>query len=121
MSDQVADVLDDAADLLEREGWVQGHLQNQDGYCMEGALARVCPQTHTYGLFWDAMAVLSLHLYSVVDQWNDAPGRTKQQVLDELRFIAKRERMPPETPAPPGTPDPRGVGQELAGDAPMSG
>jgi hypothetical protein len=29
--------------------------------------------------------------------------------------------LPPETPAPPGTPDPRGVGTGLPGDAPTPG
>jgi hypothetical protein len=110
MSDQVADVLDDAADLLERDGWVQGHLHNQDGYCMEGALAQVCPSTHLYGLFWEAMAVLSLHLYSVVDRWNDDPFRTKQQVLDAFRAAAKAERMRPETPASSRIPERDGAG-----------
>jgi hypothetical protein len=41
----------------------------------------------------------------------------------EWEFLRNQRTKPthPETPAPPGTPDPRGVGKGLAGDAPMPG
>jgi hypothetical protein len=120
MSDQVADVLDDAADRLEREGWAPG--VGGGGHCALGALYSVAGMT---ALRQRASRVLADSLglpyrYRIAD-WNDAPGRTKQEVLDAFRLAAKAERMRPETPAPPGTPDPCGVGTGLAGDAPMSG
>jgi hypothetical protein len=122
MSDQVADVLDDAADLLEREGWIQHASYSLDGgACSVGAVAAVVSRKHLPVVMEDAAtnAVQDYLDYRYDDAdivaWNDAPGRTKQQVLDAFRAAAKQERMRPETPAPPGTPDPRGVGVGLAG------
>ncbi|MDP9224133.1 MAG: hypothetical protein M3P18_09810 [Actinomycetota bacterium] len=99
MSDQVADVLDDAADLLERKGWIQEAEKSPEGFCSLGALI------HTRSLVrWEAAARLaknvtpgaSIHLISrSITDWNDAPERTKQEVLDAFRAAAKRERLPP--------------------------
>jgi hypothetical protein len=122
MSDQVADVLDDAADLLEREGWTQWAQVSPEGICAGHALRQA--SIPTYVLAHPARQSFTSHIgvgYWDLTAWNDAPERTKQQVLDAFRAAAKAERMPPETPAPPGTPDPCGAGVGLPGDAPMSG
>jgi hypothetical protein len=119
MSDQVADVLDDAADRLEREGWIQGDLVTGDGFCALGALL----QANTAKDRLDARDALgrvlgiapALTPGTWLTGWNDDPSRTKQQVLDAFRAAAKQERMRPETPAPPRIPERDGAGTGLAG------
>jgi hypothetical protein len=125
MSDQVADVLDDAADLLERGGWIRGALEDRGAHCALGALVVVdLENQHRYL----ARAALAKQVGLNPDRagnwlanWNDDPLRTRQEVLDAFRAAAKQERMRPETPAPPRTPERDGAGTELAGDAPTSG
>jgi hypothetical protein len=122
MSDQIADVLDDAADLLERAGWIQGKTGDPDGArCALGAIAGVTAYPDSSEIFVRSALRIEEAVGGSLALWNDAPERTKQQVLDTFRLAAKQERMRPETPAPPGTPAPRGVGKGLAGDAPMPG
>jgi hypothetical protein len=136
MSDQVADHIDDAVDLMEKEGRTRGlaYVPGQ-GYCSTAALLKV------KGL--DPRAVFSPVSYHMPERraiearlpdmgmsppalwcFNDRTA-DDQVVFDLMRRTAKELRIAedanPETPAPPGTPDPRGVGQELPGDAPMSG
>jgi len=116
MSDQVADVLDDAADLLEREGWIQGAATAPEGYCVEGAIEAVTGQSVALVSPRDDASDAESALRRIVGrrayQWNDAPGRTKPEVLDAFRAAAKQERMHPGTSAladPPvgwGGPDP---------------
>jgi hypothetical protein len=109
MSDQVADVLDDAADLLETHEWAPG---GDGGRCALGALHSIARATR--GLRRRALAALAdslgLPYGYMIPAWNDAPGRTKQQVLDAFRVAAKAERMRPETPAPPRIPERDGAG-----------
>jgi hypothetical protein len=115
MSDQVADVLDDAADLLEREGWTQLDFSHGSKRCAVGACLDVLtPQTEEFC----SPAIRALYPLIGTDDvvgWNDDPARTKQQVLDTFRAAAKAERMHPETPAPPRTPERDGAGVGLAG------
>jgi hypothetical protein len=123
MSDQVADVLDDAADLLEREGWIQGALEDRGAHCALGALVDVDLENQYRYL---ARAALAKQVGLNPDRagnwlanWNDDPLRTRQEVLDAFRAAANHDRMPRESPAPPAPPDPRAVGTRRAGDAPL--
>jgi hypothetical protein len=115
MSDQVADVLDDAADLLERGQWIQ-HLESdgQGGRCAFGAIEAVAP-SRVYACCAESVLLHTVDRSGNIASWNDAPGRTKQQVLDAFRAAAKQERMRPETPAPPRIPERDGAGTGLAG------
>jgi hypothetical protein len=98
MSDQVADVLDDAADLLERKGWAPG--VGGGGRCALGALYSVARATDALRQRASRVLADSLGLPSGyrIAQWNDDPARTKQQVLDAFRTAAKVERMCPDPP-----------------------
>jgi hypothetical protein len=92
--------LDDAADRIEQRGWVQGHTSSDEGLCLIYALGeatRVNAPSKWRTVSDSLQRIVGLDL---VD-WNDAPGRTKQQVLDAFRAAAKQERMHPETPAQP--------------------
>jgi hypothetical protein len=97
MSDQVADVLDDAADLLECGGWIQEALYDSEGgFCSVGALYEVCEDPLVRNAAYGALFPLNGRR-SVAD-WNNDPLRTKQQVLDAFRTAAKVERMCPDPP-----------------------
>lgn len=94
--EQIADVLDDAADYIEQYGHFKG-----DGHgpgdidtapaCAIGAI--------NSALNWGiGTSVVADALQGVVPAdslvaWNDAPERTKQQVLDAFRKAAKQQRM----------------------------
>lgn len=115
----IADVLDDAADVIEKHGWNQGHLISDDGtsVCAMGALDYVtdgislrdgkfiCIPSINMSSSYDALlanaAVNALCIQlkrecedgiDGIATWNDTPGRTKQEVLDMLRKTAKHVR-----------------------------
>ncbi|MDQ6875418.1 MAG: hypothetical protein M3042_10220 [Actinomycetota bacterium] len=84
-----ADVLDSAADLLERDGWCQGVFRRADGArCVADAIddaAAVGPD------LWKLARVAvaeHLALKTPLTYWNDAPGQTAANVLATLRSVA---------------------------------
>ena len=96
------DVLHRAADLLEEFGWCQGALTNLgigispreagvDRFCLSGAIGRA-----VYDLlgFSEGSAIAwarILHDLGGIEavSWNDAPGRTKEEVVTKLREAAE--------------------------------
>lgn len=93
------DVLRDAANLLECEGWGQGDLESQsDGrtyYCSVGAIQKVAGVVNdrAYSLSpagFTALAKMESWLgegRSFIS-WNDAPGRTAAEVIAAFRTVA---------------------------------
>jgi hypothetical protein len=80
-----------AAEVIERDGWIQGHAFQHDGVCMVGAIARA-----GRGQQWPAGTQYQKMLTALFPstggnmvRWNDTPGRTKQQVIDALRKAAR--------------------------------
>lgn len=79
----------DAADCIEKHGWVQGQIGHpQVGFCLSGAIIEV---SHDRDMQKAADAVKA-HLrcppsdhFGPVVKWNDAPGRTKEEVVAALR------------------------------------
>lgn len=101
----VADVLDAAADLLEKpKGWTQGaYARDADGrdvnpyekwrpspeavcFCLYGALAHVASQA---GMEKTPFLVDPLPS----TKWNDTPGRTQSEVVAALRAAATSTRQ----------------------------
>lgn len=88
----VADVLNGAADLIERDGWCQNTSHGAGGTrCAVAAIrdARPLPVgVYTGALEWfeRTLGCPSAAL------WNDAPGRTKTEVVAALRAAAERAR-----------------------------
>ncbi len=84
----------DAADLLERDGWCQGAYQDDDGHhCALGALDAVFgSKTSFKAIDWSAYARVNERLQDAVGlqivHWNDAKGRTAEEVISTLRKIA---------------------------------
>ena len=100
-----------AADLLGREGWGQGSYKKEDGTrCMLGACMAVTVGDrfeNAHDANWQpksvcedysvAVQALEDHFYALgkttgkrasAAEWNDAPGRTKDEVIAKLRELA---------------------------------
>lgn len=83
------DLLRKAADLIEQNGWTQGTYVNANGcLCMMGAFYRVCDGMSDLDLRREARRILEvrtgkrgLGLFG----WNDAKGRTVEEVIAMLR------------------------------------
>lgn len=83
--------------LLEQKGWCQFlsakdingvHVEvtspDASSFCLQGALRLA------YGyspLYEDKMELIWKELYERPDKWNDAPERTKQEVIDLLKKV----------------------------------
>ena len=100
-----ADMLREAADLIEPEGaWCRGSFKlhgedGEDSYCARGAIYEVaCLHFKTPELAhaWkEAEQVLQGIIPDIctvesIAAWNDDVGRTQQEVVDALRLAAKR-------------------------------
>ena len=86
-------VLAEAAELIEKHGWIQDELHTVNGYCLIGALRaaklRALPPDLTES---GRRAIhnsvrhrlqITINAWGLVD-WNDAYGRTKSQVIAAL-------------------------------------
>ena len=113
MSYEIADLLDGAADVIERDGWHQGDfypgaagfwgaLAEKNGLpkCARGAINSAASTSNNGGGWipsWarktaEAADALGAVIGCPVPHWNDAPERTKREVLDTLRLAAKEQR-----------------------------
>ena len=86
-------VLTRAADLIERDGWCQGGSIVGKKRCAAAAIGDVLAtyRTSTLACRREIVGAL-LHatgLWSIPD-WNDEPGRTKEEVVAALREAARR-------------------------------
>jgi hypothetical protein len=85
---ELAEIYSRAADYIEDHGWIQHNLEDPSGrVCLWGALRRVTG----WGL--DSASELSelinremcQELADSTTRWNDAPGRSKEEVIAFLR------------------------------------
>lgn len=101
-----AEILVQAADLIEERGWNQGDYVNDcGGLCTFGALYIAVGLTPAF-IRTDEADQRALAALTVVDEaaqalrqhvgrdvgiseWNDAPGRTKAEVVTALRAAAQ--------------------------------
>lgn len=95
-----AQVLREAADLIEQEGWGQGAYYNpQDGcFCAVGAIGQVATGTPSHGFWlnkgWSVAEVLGDFIArqdgSPVNpvEWNDKEGQTAENVVQTMRDAA---------------------------------
>ena len=84
------EVLDRAADEITIRGWTQGLFEDPEGrVCAVGAINRTTAQaTERIRAGW----VLTFFIQGQVPIWNDAPGRTQDEVVDTFRLAAKHYR-----------------------------
>jgi hypothetical protein len=77
-------VLLDAASILEERGWIQGAGHSSNGHCAMNAIDSTGAE-HRAVLI--ALITLTEKLGPIA-QWNDTPGRTKEEVIAMLRETA---------------------------------
>jgi hypothetical protein len=89
-TDPVSQLLWDAADLLERNGWCQREFEDEQGrHCLVGAINRA-PSPGVYSLELEiqrlsATGYMQTFLGMEPMRWNDMHGRTKEEVVSALR------------------------------------
>lgn len=90
-----ADVLDAAADHIEKHGWWHPTAPREGDRpaCASNAIAWSSGQHYhaAHRALADTLAADPNDLAAIFD-WNDGPDRTEQEVLDTLRYLAKSER-----------------------------
>lgn len=88
----VAKLLLDTADYLEGHGWCQGAAQDSKGrMCVLGAMSSVFVGP-AYENYSEGVArVLKQTGAFEIAGWNDAPGRTQDEVVSMLRAAAIAE------------------------------
>jgi hypothetical protein len=101
MSQEVADVLDAAADLIENVGHCKGKAVASRGnvavaYCALGALGRAVVVAGNGPLYAVARNALKVEIWGNplranedIVIWNDKPERTAAEVIDTFRRAAK--------------------------------
>lgn len=103
-------VLDSAADVLEREGWIKGSLHRNYAHCAVGAIQRAAqladPLGHAIHPSLTAEEVarrndsfntakhaldqaISYTGHRAVESWNDSRETTKEEVVTTMRETAK--------------------------------
>lgn len=106
-NDDLAEIIDDIADRIERDGWVQGFLHEDGHHCTLGAINVVlADQQRSRSLEHQITKAILDTInqredvladqpdgWTSIPAWNDEYGRTQQQVLDTLRYTAKRLRL----------------------------
>jgi hypothetical protein len=82
-----AKILYDAADLIDANGWCQGVNRSAEGYyCALGAIGKAS----MFGEVLPPVEALRREIRSTgVAEWNDEPGRTKDQATTALRNAAR--------------------------------
>ena len=108
---RVADILEEAASILDAHGLAKEFYQDAGSYCTVGAIARTVDGTENrltmdrHGrllndpVYKDTLAAVADHIGGRTDSplmnldcitnWNDAPERTLGEVTDLLRSVAK--------------------------------
>lgn len=90
MTAPVAQVLRDAAELIERDGWRQGGLVGEHtAVCIIDAIFAAGPR-RGYQSIVDAVKA-HLGVGVALSTWNDAPDRTEAEVLAALRACADEQ------------------------------
>jgi hypothetical protein len=91
-----------AKDQLLTRGWIQHAERRPDGVCLQGAVLAVG------GFSWEAFVALQVlacalpeaESYNPVTYWNDAEGRTPEEVLALLDQAIARAEQEEAIPAP---------------------
>jgi hypothetical protein len=101
MSQEVADVLDAAADLIENVGHCKGVASIYDGngttaYCALGAISKAAMSANFGSLYAAATNALKVEIWgnplrppNDISAWNDKSERTAAEVIDTFRRAAK--------------------------------
>jgi hypothetical protein len=81
----------DAAALLDRRGWVQHVAESSRGICIQSAI-NIATAKEGNGARDGLSVALARHVRKAhIYQWNDTPGRTKEEVVGLLRAYGNGE------------------------------
>ncbi len=87
--DEIGECYLKAIEVIEQKGWCKGHLLNAQGeVCMVGAIQMT---NVPYNAKDDALRLLHRTL-GLAGHWNDAPERTKDEVIAKLKEVAYAKR-----------------------------
>jgi hypothetical protein len=76
-----------AANYIEEHGWCQGALENINGQvCLVGALDKT--KDYNDQGYYPAILAIQDIIGPRFGEWNDQPGRTKEDVVNLLRQVA---------------------------------
>ncbi len=92
----VPEVLDRAAHIIDQRGWIQHDSESAQGICLTHALLlAINASTLRLNIVYAPLCTtLRLPQGGVgLMVWNDAPERTKQEVLEALRVTSERVRQ----------------------------
>ena len=94
--DDMRNVLNSAADLLEQDGWIQHYLYSAKGRCILGAISDATRRSKKRS---GTAALARQHLHTHLNttnavEWNDHPERTQTEVVAALRAAATTEPSP---------------------------
>jgi len=91
-SDGVARDLENAATLLRERGWCQNQYRRDDGACCAmGAIEATAGVSSRRALAAERLLLERLGC-KYVEEWNDAPGRTADEVITALESAAALAR-----------------------------
>lgn len=101
--EEMADLLNEAADIIAFEGWTQHIAVDLEGrHCLVGALRASANRNNVVPARFALQVAVAQHLGmrptmlgAYIDilpltEWNDTRGRTVDQVVDALRDTAKK-------------------------------
>jgi len=101
MSRADAEVFRKAAEILETDGWTQGNYHASDGHCALGAIeVALVGKGHfitddELQRRWDGLGMLFARHLGLPDfhvpSWNDAEGRTQEDVIKGFLTAADKE------------------------------
>lgn len=74
-----------AAEIIEERGWWQGGFDGPNGECCMLEALYAAENYVAFGSVTRAAQDMGFGGIDPIVSWNDAPGRTKAEVLDRLR------------------------------------
>lgn len=95
--DETSKLLLKAAAVIDERGWCQNEIGSRDGQvCLEGALyvafygkLAVNHYLESHPVTYEALCRIRKAVgMNAAFEWNDAPGRTKEEVVAKLRAVA---------------------------------
>lgn len=104
MSQVTREIMQRAKGLIQRNGWARGDEEAFDpdryGYCVATACSAACSKSELYAgheraLVLHFKAANGIDPYGPIAEWNDAPGRTKAEVLAGFDKAIANSSEPP--------------------------
>src|SRR5882672_8217887 len=96
--DEIGKIYLEMIDTINERGWCQGHLIDINGsVCAAGAYSetQILSTDNDISIWKASHKAWQTLVHSVGDsvaEWNDVPGRTKEQVIEKLKELAYAQR-----------------------------